>query len=713
MKQIKFLPLLLILFSDLIFAQHLYNGINLDTVKAQRFDTGKMWTFDFPPGNYFDSAYNFKLSKDWLDEVRLSSLRFGFGCSASFISEDGLILTNFHCSYGQLNDIQKPGEDLLKTGFIAKTLEEERKSPGLFVDQLISINDITKEVVDAFNSGKTTDEKNQLKTQKIKDLQTISEDKSLVKRVVSLYNGGKYSLYTYKRYKDIRLVLIPEYELGLYGGDPDNYTFPRYSLDFTIWRAYDENGKPLKVIDYFKWSTDGAKEDEPIFVIGNPGQTNKLRTMAQLNYMRDYTYDNSALAYQELTNIFRELIDEHIGDFNDHFTKFYGASNGAKRYIGVLKGLRNEYYMARKKDFENTFKSKIKSNPDLNAKYGSMWDNIESTRQEMRKIAGERYAYARSTDPRTEPYISKYLKIAYDLVEYAQQMQLPEDQRKDTYKGKSLDSTIAAINPSKFDVPLETRKLRITEILLKKYLGENNELAAKMFGDKNGNEAAELLMSKSEIKTKEQVDNLIKKGSEAILNSNDPLIYFILKTNSRFNEIVKLEKEINETESAYTDMLGQALYAVYGTSIPPDGSGTLRIGDGVLKSYHYNGTIAPTHTTFYGMYDRYYSFNKKTPWALPEKWANPSKEFNLSTPFTMISTHDIVGGSSGSPVINEKRELVGLAFDGNIESNSGYFIYDTEENRMISVCSQAILEAISHIYNSERITEELKNGKMN
>jgi len=706
MKQFKFLPLFIIL-SNLIFAQHYFNGINLDTVKAQRFDTGKMWTFDFPPEEYLDSTYNFKPSKDWLDEVRLSSLRFGFGCSASFISEDGLILTNYHCSYNQLNDLQKPGEDLLKTGFVAKVLEEERKSPGLFVDQLISIKDVTKEVIDSFNSGKLPDEKNQLKAQKIKELQIGTDDKSLVYRVVSLYNGGKYSLYTYKRYKDIRLVLIPEYELGLYGGDPDNYTYPRYSLDFTIWRAYDETGKPLKVKDYFKWSSDGAKEDEPIFVVGNPGQTSKLRTIAQLNYMRDFTYDNSALVYQELTNIYQELIDEHIGDFNEHFTRFYGASNGAKRYIGVLKGLRNEYYMARKKDFEKTFKAQIINNSELNAKFGNIWANIESTRNEMRKIVKERLSYSRF-----EPYISKYIKIASDLVEYAQQIKVDENKRKDAFKGKALDSTISSIFPSKFDIPLETRKLRITEALLKKYLGDNNELAEKMFGNKNGNEAAELLINKSAIRTKEQVDALIKRGSEAILNSNDPIINFILETNARYNEIVNLEKEINETESAYNDLLGQALYSVYGTSIPPDGSGTLRIGDGVLKSYHYNGTIAPTHTTFYGMYDRYYSFNKKSPWALPEKWSNPPKEFNLMTPFTMISTHDIVGGSSGSPVINEKKELVGLAFDGNIESNSGYFIYDTDENRMISVCSQAIFEAISHIYNSGRITEELKSGKM-
>jgi V8-like Glu-specific endopeptidase len=707
MKQTKLISLLLLVFVNLSFSQHIYNGINLDTVKAQRFDTGKMWTFDFPPNNYFDKTYNFNPSQQWLDDVRLSALRFGLGCSASFISEDGLILTNYHCSYGQLDDLQKPGEDLLKNGFTAPNLEDERISSKLYVDQLISIKDVTKEVIDAFNSGQTSDVKNLKKTQKIKELTDNMGNKSLALRVVSLYNGGKYSLYTYKRYRDIRLVLVPEYELGLFGGDPDNYTYPRYSLDFTIWRAYDDNGKPLKTKNYFKWSTDGANEDEPIFVIGNPGQTSKLKTVSQLEYMGNFTYDYSSIVYKEVTDIYQELINEKIGDFNDHFTRFFSAANGAKRYIGLLRGLRNQYYMARKHDFENSFKSEVKADSELNSKYGNMWDNIEMTRNEMRKTISERIAFGRS-----DPWISKYIKMASDLVEFAQQMKLPEEQRKNEYKGKFFETAIDSIYPAKFDVPVEIRKLRITQLLLKKYMGDNNELLNILFDNKSGNEAAEYLISNSELKTREQVDALIKKGADAILASNDPLIWFILKTNERFNQVTKLEKEINETESVYTDMLGQALFAIYGTSIPPDGSGTLRIGDGVLKSYFYNGTIAPTHTTFYGMYDRYYSFNKKAPWALPEKWAHPPKDFNLSTPFTMISTHDIVGGSSGSPVINEKRELVGLAFDGNIESNSGYFIYDTEENRMISVCSQAILEAISHIYKSERITNEIRDGKI-
>lgn len=707
MKQTKSISLLLILFANLSFSQHIYNGINLDTVKALRFDTGKMWAFDFPPTDYFDKTYNFDPSQEWLDAVRLSALRFGQGCSASFISEDGLILTNYHCSYNQLDSLQKKGEDILKNGFTAATLEDERVSPGLYVDQLVSIKDVTKDVIDAVNSGQTIEDKNLKKNQKIKELTNNHGDSSSVLRVIPLYNGGRFSLYTYKRYRDIRLVLVPEYELGLYGGDPDNYTYPRYSLDFTIWRAYDDNGKPLKVKNYFKWSTNGADDNEPIFVIGNPGQTSKLKTVAQLNYMKDFSYDYSSIAYKELMDIYQEFINEKYGDFNDYFTKFFSASNSVKRYEGILRGLRNPYYMARKQDFEKSFRSKVKADTELNTKYGSMWDNIEMTRSEMRKIINERIAFGRS-----EPWTSKYLKIASDLVEFARQMKLPEDKRKAKYKGNFFETAADSIYPAKFDVELEARKLRITDLLLRKYMGDNNEIVKNLFGDKSGNEAAEYLIDKLQIRTKEQVAALIKKGSDAILESNDPLISFILKTNDRFNEITKQEKEINETESVYTDMLGQALYAVYGTSIPPDGSGTLRIGDGMLKGYSYNGTLAPTHTTFYGLYDRYNSFGKNTPWDLPEKWVHPPKDFVLSTPFTQVSTHDIVGGSSGSPVINEKRELVGLAFDGNIDSNSGYFIYDTEENRMVSVCSQAILEAISHIYRSERITNEIKYGRI-
>ncbi len=259
------------------------SAFNPDTVRPHKFDTGKMWTFDFPPLEYFKEEYNFSPSREWLDDVRLSALKFGNWCSGSFVSADGLIMTNNHCSDFIMKDIQKEGEDLRTTGFYAKTLEEERKHPTLKVDQLVAIEDVTKEIQDSIALGKTETEKLEKKKSIIEQIKKRKTGDGLIYDVVTLYNGGRYSLYGYKRYTDIRLVLIPETELGLYGGDPDNYTFPRYSLDFTFWRAYDENGKPAKISNYFKWSPDGAKEDELLFVVGNPEIPASSRQCHSLN----------------------------------------------------------------------------------------------------------------------------------------------------------------------------------------------------------------------------------------------------------------------------------------------------------------------------------------------------------------------------------------------------------------------------------------------
>lgn len=685
----------------------LYKGILLDTVKAQEFDTGKMWTFEFPPLDYFAETYNFIPTEDWLNDVRLASLKFARWCSASFISEDGLILTNYHCSDFRIPNIEQENESIRKFGFIAESLEDERKDEGVFVDQLVYMEDVTDEVHAAIAAGKTDEEKRENKNKIIRQLRNKYPDSGLVYNVVSLYQGGRYSLYGYKRYTDVRLVLMPESEAGLFGGDYDNYTYPRYCLDFTLWRAYDEDGNPLKVNNYFKWSENGAQPNEPLFVVGNPGNTSKLKTYSQLEFMRDYSTKNLAFITTELQNIYAELIDEYPERYDELIDRLSGAANGAKRYQGILRGLLNPYYMARKKDFENTLKAAVQSNPKLNEKYGSVWDNITSTRHEMRKIADEYYALLRIPQMSSE-----YFNIAYRLVNLAKELQLPEAERSDAYKNDNLDGTIDKIYPSSFDKPLNDKKLRIHVELLRANLGEEHQLVKNFIGSRKADDAVNYLLANTKLDSHVYVKNLIDEGPKAILSSNDPFISFVIKTQERYEEIQNLSKEINTTESNFEELLGQAIYAVYGTSIPPDGTFTLRISDGILQSYEYNGTIAPEVTTFYGMYDRYYSFNKEYPWSLPERWQNPPKEFDLETPFNFISTHDIVGGSSGSPVINKNKEIIGLAFDGNIESNSGYFIFDTTENRMISVASQGILEVVKDLYKAERIAEEIKNGKI-
>lgn len=684
-----------------------YQGVLLDTVKAQQFDTGKMWTFDFPPLDYFEQAYNFRPTQEWLDDVRMSALKFGTWCSGSFVSEDGLIMTNNHCSDFLLQALQKEGEDLLATGFYAEKLEDERKHPTLHIDQLLSIQDVTSEVQSAINMGTTDEEKTKFKADKIKELQEQNAAKTgLVYNVVTLYNGGKYSLYGYKRYKDIRLVLIPESALGLYGGDPDNYTYPRYSLDCTFWRAY-EDGKPVKVENHFRWSTDGAQEDEPIFVVGNPGNTNKLKSVAQLEHMRDYTYRVSSFMMQQYQKNYEELIAEFPEKRAQYIGTLNNAANSNKRFTGVLRGLRNPIYMARKKDFEKTLREKVMSDSKLAAKYSNVWENLAMNRQELSQYANEYLSLSRNAN-----VYSVYYKIAADLIKLAEELNLPEEQRSQKYKADSLNNTIENIFPAKFDEALQKKVLRMQANLMMMLLGKENEHVQKLFDGKEGNEAVKYILSNSKIKSKSDVITLAKKGADAILNSDDPFIYFNQKTNERYKYLQNLIKEINTTESIYENLLGQALFEVFGTSIPPDGSFSLRIGDGVLKSYDYNGTIAPVFTTFYGLYDRYYSHKKRFPWDLPERWRNPSTDFDLSTPYNFISTNDIVGGSSGSAVINKNKEVVGLAFDGNIESNSGYFIYDTVENRMISVTSQGMLEVVQDMYKAKRIADELKHSKI-
>jgi len=559
----KFLMSTLLAYFILFFTFNTYSQNNsnwLDTVKAGKFDNGKMWTFDHPPLDYFKEVYNFSPSQEWLDHVRLSALKFANYCSASFISEDGLILTNHHCGRENVTKVSKEGENLNETGFFASTLEEERKVPDLYVDQLIQIVDVTKEIQSAMDKATTEDEKITIKDKVSKELvEKYGKDLNLECEFVTLYNGGEYCIYATKRYKDVRLVGAPENQMGYFGGDYDNFTYPRYNLDFSIFRVYDENEQPLKTPNYFKWSSSGIDSGGVVFVIGNPGTTSRLKTYAELEFMRDVLYP-AYMKYidMSLAQLEKKRATESSAELDN---RYFELMNSQKVFKGTLKALNDPYLMARKKAFETEFRSKIDNNAMLKAKYGNVWTDLKNF--------------------------------------FA--------------KGK--------------------------EIL------QNYEQNQKMIDAKNS-------------------------------------------------------------------LLGRALFEVYGNSIPPDATFTLRIADGVVSSYDYNGTIAPVFTTFYGMYDRYFGFNKNYPWNLPERWQTPPAGFKLETPINFISTNDIVGGNSGSPVINENGELVGLAFDGNIESLSSDFIFTTESNRMLAVDIRGIKECIQQVYKVPRLISEIENGKI-
>ncbi len=704
MKKIFSFLVLFILSTVSILPQNL--TFNPDTVKASKIDMGKMWTFEDAPIAYFDSTYGFKPTDQWLEKVRMSALKFGSWCSASFVSADGLVMTNHHCVDFITNRIQKDGEDIAANGFYAPTLKDERKVPNLFVDQLVLIEDVTDPIQDAIAEGKTDSAKEANKQKKINELQKqYSEETGLICKVTELYSGGKYSLYGYRRYKDVRMVLVNERAVGLYGGDPDNFTYPRYDADFAFLRVYDDDGKPLHTDNFYKWSPNGAKPGEPLFVIGNPGRTERVKTVSQMLFERDYRYKASNYMLNGVVKILEDEMVKHPEKKKDLEGSTFYLANSAKVYKGIYESLNQPYLISKKKAFEKSFRAKVDANPELKAKYGHLWSAIDTIQNEYRKHAGEVAAF--NLNPRLS---SKYFTVAQAVIKYAKQMKMPEDKRSPMYKGDDLEKTIEGIFPAKFDKSVEDQKLALQINLVEMYLPKNHPIVADLFNGLSGKQAADYVLSKTLLSSSESVKELLKKSPDEILNSDDPFIRFVQITQPQLHKYQKEFKEIRRTEKVLENELGRALFDVYGTTIPPDATFTLRISDGVMKSYQYNGTLAPLFTTFYGLYNRFYGHQKKYPWALPKRWANPPKEMKLSTPYNFISTNDIVGGNSGSPVINKKGEIVGIAFDGNIESLPGTFLYSPVANRTVSVASQGIVELLNTLLKAKRIGAELKLG---
>jgi Peptidase S46 len=686
---------------------------NPDTVKAGQFDNGKMWTFDNPPTQYFKEAYDFTPNQEWFDDARLGALRLQ-GCTASFISEDGLVLTNHHCARNALDKVNKPGEDLPDSGFFAATLGDERKVEGMYADQLVLIKDVTSDVQAAFETGKTNEEKIAARTREISKIQNeyLEQYKkeapadSMVFQVVTFYAGGKYSLYGYKRYTDVRLVFAPQMIVAYFGGDPDNFTYPRYDLDFSLFRIYN-NDKPLKADHYFKWSQDGAKEGEPVFVVGNPGRTSRLLTTSQLEFNRDHSYPYIIDLLKGNYDAYSDYVAQHPDKKTEYQTRMFGISNSIKAITGYLGGLRDPYLMARKKAFENNFKAKVMADPSLSVKYGAVWSDLATVQSEKAKLFPAVNAYNTMGFGR-----SQYFSLATRLVQYADVMKMPDSTRPKDYQGAALEETKSKFFPAKFDSDLETMILGFQLKSMQNLLGTTSEPFNSLLGGRTPQEAANFLEGSTELGDSVSVVKMLDGNPDDILKSTDPFIQFVVATQKTMSGLRSQYEKLTAQEAADGQQLGRAIYDVYGSTIPPDATFTLRISDGVVKGYDYNGTTAPPHTTFYGMYNRYYSFGKKYPWWLPGNWQTPPADFDLSTPLDFVATNDIIGGNSGSPVLNEKLEIVGLIFDGNIESLPGDVIYVDKYNRSVAVHSDAIPEALKYIYHADRLVNEMKAGKI-
>jgi len=669
-------------------------------------ETGKMWTFDVPPLEYWAKRYDFKPSTQWLDHVRLSAVRYGGGCSASFVSPNGLVMTNHHCARACIESATKEGEDFLSNGFYARTKEEERACQGLFLDQLQEIVDVTPRVMQAIAGAKPA-QAGKLRTDAIaaieKECQGEAKDKAC--QVVTFYRGGQYKLYRFHRYNDVRLVMAPEAQIAFFGGDPDNFTFPRHDLDMSFVRAY-ENGQPAGTPHHFKWSPAGTKEGDLTFVIGNPGSTGRLNTMSQLTYLRDVSYPAQMKALDRRIATLEQYMQADTLKAKAQRNTFFGLQNTRKAIGGYQTGLLDKDLMAHKAKWESDFIAKVSADPALKAKYGAAWRQIAVVQDSLAKSAVRRRYEQFQTDG------GRLLPIASLFARYQTEMAKPDAERLPAFREANRHLTETVMTGGQpMDVALETANLTTYFEAMAQELPATHPVRKAAMGGRTPAEAAKAMVASSVLVDATARKALFEAGGDAIAKSNDPFIALARTIDPLERGNAKFVQRQLDAETAASEKVAQALLATHGNGVSPDATFSLRISDGEVKRYPLNGTYAPAYTTFSGLYDRSRAFEGAGPWALPKRWQERKAKLDDSTPFNVAATNDIIGGNSGSPVVNKDAEVVGLIFDGNMEMLPNRFLFTEKTARSVFVDSRAIIEALRKIYDADALADELQGAK--
>jgi hypothetical protein len=659
-----------------------------------------MWTLDNLPLKNLKNKYKFVPTNEWLDHVRLSSVRFSDGGSGSFISPTGLVLTNHHVAEGQLQKMSSANKDYLKCGFQAKSLAEEVKCPDLELNVLVDMKNVT-DIVQKASKGKN-DKEIAVNTQKViaKIEKENSEKTKLRCEVVNLYHGGEYWLYTYKKYRDVRMVFAPEKSVAYFGGDYDNFTYPRYDLDFTILRAY-ENDKPAQIKNYLKVNTNGIKNGELIFVSGNPGSTDRLITYAQFEFSRDFQYPFNINYFKHKIKVLDDYSKRGPEQKRRAGSVVFSLQNSMKAQMGEFEGLKNKNINREFKKRDMELKKSVLNNPTLKKEIGDPWTVIDNCLNDYKK--NFKIVTYRVTEGRLP-------ELAMAIVFYAIESKKPDGERLAAYHEAKIDALkYELFSPAPIYKDLDEVLLADHMKTALKELGPNDEYLKILLDGKTPEARAKELIQGTKLADVEYRKSLIKGGMEALKKSDDPLIKVALKLEPVRRKIKKwAEVDFFGVLNAASQKVAKARFKVYGKNTYPDATFTLRLSYGAVKGYPYNGTIAPYQTTFYGMFDRYYSFNKeKNEWMLPERFLEGKNKIEMTTPLNFVTTNDIIGGNSGSPLINRDGEIVGLAFDGNMESLPGNFMFDETANRCVALNLGAIVEVLKKMYNADGILNEI------
>ena len=661
-----------------------------------------MWTFDNPPLKQWKERYNFEPSAEWLEKVRLASVRLNDGGSGSFVSPDGLLITNQHVAAGQLTKLSTKEKDLIKNGFYAPTRADELKTADLEVNMLVSFENVTGRVQTAAKTGASDKDASAQRRAVISAIEKESTEKTGLKsEVISLYNGGEYWLYRNKKYTDVRVVFAPEEQAAFFGGDYDNFTFPRHDLDITFFRVY-ENGQPAKTPQYFKWSETGPKDEEFVIASGYPGSTARLLTVAQLAYQRDVGNPLQKQVWTSRLNALQNYGKRGTEQDRQSNGAIRSLNNSLKRLTGQQDGLMNPRMFAKKEAEEKALKDGLAKNPALEKEYAPAWKQISDAYAPLPAMS-KRIAFSNLS-------VSRLGTIASQIVRYGDEIKKPGGERYPEFSDARIESfKVGLLSPAPIYPEMEEALLTAWLEEAVRTLGANDPFIRAAISDAEPSEIVKRAVNETKLKDVAERKALLE-NPDAIAKSTDPMITLARRIEPIIRELRAFnEEKILSVDARAGEKIAKARFAVYGRTIAPDANFNLRITFGKVKGYEEDTTLVPFKTTFFGLFDRAESFSEKSPYDLPARFKERRDKLNLSTPLNFVYSADTIGGMSGSPIINRNAEFVGINFDSNIQklSNRYWYIEEDEGSRAVGVHSAGILEALRKLYDAENLANEL------